>query len=62
MSAFVVAAFVERGHWFVGRSRLQLHEIGARVVTRRAPFVSRVNILPCFFTAEQRVDTLHRRR
>lgn len=46
MAALRVAALVEDGHWFVGRPRLELQEVGLAVETLWTRFVCGVHVLP----------------
>ena len=58
-SAVRVAAAVEGGHGFVGRSCLQLHEVRAQVFALRALLVRLLSVLPRLLVREHFVHLLH---
>lgn len=53
-----VAALVKRGHRFIGRTRLDLHEVSTGMAALGALFLRRVHILPGSGASEHVVDIL----
>lgn len=58
MTALIIAALVKRGHGLIGRSRLNLEEIGALMSARVTVDRRRVDILPRGRAAHHVIDVL----
>lgn len=56
MATLRVAALVEGGHRLVGRSGLDLHEVGSLVAALLARYLGRVHVLPGGCAAQHVVD------
>lgn len=61
MATLQVAALVKRGHRFIGRTRLDLHEVSTGMAALGALFLRRVHVLPGRGSSEHVVDILEPR-